>query len=1073
VWGGVGGVIAPAAVVRLAWVGLLLVVCAFGVAVLGAGSALAEPFCTDSWTGPASGSWGTAADWSAERVPSATDVACIGAGKAVTVSEGGDQAGAVEVEGSLAIVGGSLEVASALEVSKVASLRLNSGTLTGPGTLDVTGSLAWEEAGVMSGSGTTFVEPGVSASITGSVCTKADLVERRLVNDGVMTLGPSAETIHLGLSEGARLENAGVFDDNAGGECSIAHLSISEDEGSRMAASIVNTGTFQNTEGRTGVTFPVKVALDNDGGKLDGGVEALAFVSAPVTLAGGSVLEGDVEFAGSHVTAEGISVPGAAVTLSEAATLEVPATEISSFADLSLLGADVTGSGTLEDTGMMVWGAGSMSGAGETLVQGGASASIAAGEGDHCEEAKLVGRVFVNDGTVTLGSAHRNDGGSMAMSEGARLDNAGVFNDDAVGAACTPNRSTIVEGEGSKTAPMIVNSGTFQQSEDEDNKMKYVEVPFNNEGTVFGEDKELSIGQDAGGLGFRGAPVTLASSSVLKGTIGAFNATVTGDDFVGAGASLTLSQSAKLTIASGDTVSLNSLTLEDATVAGAGTLDVISSLEWEQGGVMSGAGKTVLEGGGKGEILKEGASCDATLEHRTFVNDGTITYAGNSSDSSIEMSHGARLDNNGVFEDDSAGGWYECTPELWYTFREGPGARSRIVNTGLFERTGENREEPQMPIVPVPFENWGRTAGTLFFLNKYDAGSKAWGCSEEDPSFPKREVATEQGVCVGSGDLSETQTDFSIGGRGLGLNLTRTYNSQAAQEGFKSVFGYGWTFPYSDHLTIEAIEEPVYEEGPEGEEIEKTVVHHFVTVVEENGNVVEFTEGSGSGEWMAPAGSPDVLTGSESAGFTLTLEDREVYKFAGSSGRLESITERLGNTTTMTYNGGGQLEKVTDPSGRSLKFAYNGEGLVKSATDPMEHTIEYGYKEGALISVSQPNEPTVARWKFAYEAPGHEGEHTAQLIEIVDGRGGKTAYKYNGAHRVKSETDPRNHTTAYEYGHTYTKITNEATGAVMDEETTSTGQLVEAIHGVGTTDATTEAFTYDTAGRRDERNRRR
>jgi RHS repeat-associated protein len=390
---------------------------------------------------------------------------------------------------------------------------------------------------------------------------------------------------------------------------------------------------------------------------------------------------------------------------------------------------------------------------------------------------------------------------------------------------------------------------------------------------------------------------------------------------------------------------------------------------------------------------------------------------------------------------------YTCGDPIWHAILGG--ASTRIVNTGKFERTNNVGDNEFPSYVDVPFESWGKTQGELVFTDPVGGGSAAWGCSEENPSFPKREVDSEAGVCTTSGDLSESQADFAIGGRGVGLNLTRTYNSQAAEEGEESVFGYGWTSPYSEHLTVETIEA-----------IEGEPAHHVVELVQENGSTVEFTEGSGS-EWKAPEGSPDILTGSTSAGFSLTLEDRDVYTFAGISGRLESITDRNGNATALTYNGSGQLEKVTDPAGRALKFAYYTSGyaddLVKTVTDPMEHVIEYTYNEARdLIGVTEPSEAAL-RWQFKYEGK-------SQLVEIVDGRGKATTYKYSGAHRVKSKTDPMGHTIAYEYGGTFTKITNEATKAVTVKYLTSSGQLVEAVHGSGTTSATTEGFTYDTSG---------
>lgn len=399
--------------------------------------------------------------------------------------------------------------------------------------------------------------------------------------------------------------------------------------------------------------------------------------------------------------------------------------------------------------------------------------------------------------------------------------------------------------------------------------------------------------------------MTLATGSVLKGSVGVKEASVTAANAIAAGVSLSLTSGASLSIASKDAVTVGSLFLEEATVTGAGTLNISSTLTWEKEGEMAGTGQTVLEGGASAGILEGGAFCPGPkLVERSYVNDGTTSFSSNSTGSTFYMAKGARIYNNGTFQDNSNG---NCEPFL-HTFLIGPGRAPEVINTGLFERTHEPRE-PFTTQMDVQLDNWGRTAGTIVFPQIIQESDRSWGCSQENPSFPKREIASEQGVCTASGDLSETQTDFAIGGRGVGLNLTRTYNSQAAQEGAKSTFGNGWSSPYSEHLTPETLE------GEEGEP-----ATHLVTLVQENGSHVTFTEGTG-GSWVAPEGSPDTLTGSSSIGYTLTLENRDTYKFSGSSGRLESIADANANTTTCTYNEAGELEKVTDPTGRTLKFA--------------------------------------------------------------------------------------------------------------------------------------------------------
>ncbi len=55
-------------------------------------------------------------------------------------------------------------------------------------------------------------------------------------------------------------------------------------------------------------------------------------------------------------------------------------------------------------------------------------------------------------------------------------------------------------------------------------------------------------------------------------------------------------------------------------------------------------------------------------------------------------------------------------------------------------------------------------------------------------------------VNCASGDFWHTFTDFDIPGRGIPLDLSRTFNSLAANS--EGIFGYGWSSSYDSHLTV-------------------------------------------------------------------------------------------------------------------------------------------------------------------------------------------------------------------------------------------------------------------------------
>jgi RHS repeat-associated protein len=309
------------------------------------------------------------------------------------------------------------------------------------------------------------------------------------------------------------------------------------------------------------------------------------------------------------------------------------------------------------------------------------------------------------------------------------------------------------------------------------------------------------------------------------------------------------------------------------------------------------------------------------------------------------------------------------------------------------------------------------------------------------PGEPPLETGQNRSECddpvdCATGNLNETQTDLVVGGRGVGLGLTRTYNSQAAAAGVKGIFGYGWSSSFTDHLLLEP-------------------AVHLVLLVSSSGATVPFSESGSS--FTAPAGSEDQLSGSTEAGYTLTLPDQTKDKFSGSTGRLETVTDRDGNETKLGYSEStGRLEAVTDPAGRKLKFAYNAEGFVESVTDPMGHVVKYAYENETLASVTLPGEEK-PRWQFKTD-----GSH--QITEMVDGRGGKTINKYNAEHQVEEQTDPMKRTLVFNYESLQTKITDDASGAVTLEQFTPGGEPASVTHAYDTELARTESWEYNGGG---------
>ena len=938
--------------------------------------------CTNNFTGPAEGNWGTAANWSAGSVPSESDVACIGAGKTVKLVAGGTRTVlGLQGEGGLTVRESTIKVLGTGETWQLANLKLEyQAVLTGEATLEITKGLTWNQLSTMSGSGKTVLGTS-STSTIGSANSDFTLAGRRLVNEGTIT---QLTYSRLATIEGGVFENLGTF--NANGEKSSSQLTSSG-----VGSGFVNKGTFRKSEG-TG-TYEILAEFENLG-TFVASTGQIKFEGAThvATFADESKIEGSISGEKTNVVLHTLSAPKAAFWFRES-NVNVPAEESASVGNLALsyLG-NVTGAGRLEVTKGLAWeGASTMSGSGETVLASSAASTI----GSANVNFEISGRKLVNEGTITQLAYSR-----LSTIAGGVFENVGTYNANGE----SSNWQIMGSGVGSK----FVNKGTLRKTEGT-GRLK-IHSDFENFGAV-----QITTGS----VWCEGVhSLVLADGSDVEGTFACEGPSVTFNTFSSPKADLSFREES-ISIPAGEKPSVGTLRLRyKANLSGAGDLEVTKALLWEQENTMSGSGKTTLLPGTV-NVLTAGATTP-TLTQRTLVNEGTFTH---SSSSRLNLNGGAKFKNEGT---------YNFNPEPYPTWvpqlikNEG-GGTGRFVNNGLFQRT----EGTHNLVVNAEFENHGviKEQSSKVKIEKPVTVPK-------ENKFGKRCQAADPVECA-TGDFVESQTDVSIGGRGIGLNLTRGYSAQAAAAAVSpGPFGYGWTSTFRERLTIAG--------GGEA-----------VTFVRGNGSAVPFSHVGGSA-YSAPSWAQETLSGTPEAGFTLLRPDQVEMQFSG-AGVLEAIVDRNGNETTLSYDPEGRLEAVTDPGGRQLVFAYNEAGFVKSVEDPMGHVVSYAYEGGNLASVTLPG--TVSpRWQYKYD-----GSH--RITSVTDGRGGKTTNEYDGSARVVSQTDPTGRTQTFKYEAFHTTITNKATGAVTDEWFNSNNQPYSVTRGYGTPDATTETFGYDGAGR--------
>jgi RHS repeat-associated protein len=318
------------------------------------------------------------------------------------------------------------------------------------------------------------------------------------------------------------------------------------------------------------------------------------------------------------------------------------------------------------------------------------------------------------------------------------------------------------------------------------------------------------------------------------------------------------------------------------------------------------------------------------------------------------------------------------------------------------------------------------------------AASYAFACPTESPvNEPEKITCNEaanlyfepcfDGEPVNSmtGNLTEEQTDLSLGGRGPALAITRTYNSKKAIEAKEAgPWGYGWSGPYGSHLEFNK------ESGA-------------ITVIQENGATAAFALSGGKyvpGAWIQATLFKEEFE--TKTFYSFTLPTQEKLKF-NAEGKMVEQRDRNGNAITLSYESG-KLKAVKDAAGRELKFTYSGS-QVSEVEDPMGHKVKYAYESENLVSVTLPGEET-PRWKFKYDIV-HE------LTEMTDGRGGVLKNEYDGSRRVIKQTDPMERVTKFEYGGTggfKTTTITEPNGSTTYERFNEAGEPLELIRAKGT-----------------------
>jgi YD repeat-containing protein len=292
---------------------------------------------------------------------------------------------------------------------------------------------------------------------------------------------------------------------------------------------------------------------------------------------------------------------------------------------------------------------------------------------------------------------------------------------------------------------------------------------------------------------------------------------------------------------------------------------------------------------------------------------------------------------------------------------------------------------------------------------------------------------TGKPVTCPTGEFWHTWNDFTISGRGTGLNLSHSYSTnQAAVNG---PLGYGFTFSYNMR-----VEDPGTDWVTVHEEANTELVFHL-----------------DSGVFVAPAYVQATLVKNMDGSWTFTRRGTTTFSF-NSTGQLTRIEDPNGYHTDLAYSSG-RLATVTDSASRALTFTWDTtNNRITEVSDPATtpRTVEFSYNTDGTMS--DYTDVAGGNWHFTYDT-AHRMLTMRDPRHTSDGK--VTENHYDNSGRVDWQKDELLRQTTFDYTTVPGSVitADPAGNATLDEFADNV--VISVTRGYGTAVAATWSYEYD------------